>query len=406
MMHSKQRIIPKTDLEDANQENQMIEQGLDTIGDALKEISQLLDNLENDKMLGPALKRFASDLADTVGSVAHDLNCHSSDENRRAWARAMLVDAQSELQLESSYGDQDTQSKNADDQLMHVRFQDHSAAKSLSGLSENELITAMDAAQSILFDIEDSLRNISEHDAEEVADVGLIVAKMFLWSLQSIHKQVAPNLLKGRVNSHHHHSLGIVEVLNDENEDDSIAYTTERNKFSHQQRVRCLWPPIGPTVGSLASWTVDEALKRPILSIALAMTIWPSALIGAFIGAPILAVDWCIQSGYEMLKDTSIVESAEIGASNLVQVGRFYFLCSKLMIKQSVRVGKRQIERRGGIEQVARDIGDWTLDRVLHPVSTAGMIWDGAKWCAGAAIESAAFVKDIATGEVKIPVPE
>jgi hypothetical protein len=76
------------------------------------------------------------------------------------------------------------------------------------------------------------------------------------------------------------------------------------------------------------------------------------------------------------------------------------------MIKQSVRVGKRQIERRGGIEQVARDIGDWTLDRVLHPISTAGMIWDGAKWCAGAAIESAAFVKDIATGEAKIPVPE
>jgi hypothetical protein len=156
----------------------------------------------------------------------------------------------------------------------------------------------------------------------------------------------------------------------------------------------------------MASWTKDEALKRPILSIALAMTLWPSALIGAFIGAPILAADWCIQSGYEKFKNTSVIETAEVSASNLIQVGRFYFLCSKLVVKQSVRVGKRQIERRGGIEQVARDIGDWTLDRVLHPVSTAGMIWDGAKWCAVAAIESATFVKDLATGEAKIPVPE
>jgi hypothetical protein len=398
-MHSKQKLIPKTDLEDADHENQMIEEGLNTIGDALKEASQLLDNLENDKMLAPALKRFASDLADTVGHVARDLNRNGSDENRRAWARAMLVDAQSQLQLESSYGDQDTRSNHPDDQLVHVQFQDHSAAKSLSGLSENELITAMDAAQSILFDIEDSLRNISEHDAEEIADVGLTVAKMFLWSLQSIHSQVSPNLLKGNVN---HHSLEI-EVLD---ENDSIAKTAVHEKNSYQQRIRCLWPPIGPAVGSLASWTVDEAFKRPILSIALAMTLWPSALIGAFIGAPILAADWCIQSGYEKLKDTSLVEAAEISASNLLQVGRFYFLCSKLMIKQSVRVGKRQIERRGGIEQVARDLGDWTLDRVLHPVSTAGMIWNGAKWCAGTAMESAVFVKDIATGEAKIPVPE
>jgi hypothetical protein len=405
MIHSKRSSIPKTDLEDANQESEMIQQGIDTIGDALKEASQLLDTLENDKMLGPALKRFASDLADTVGNVARDLDCNGSDENRRAWARAMLVDAQSQLALEYSYGDQqDTRGKHVDDQLAHVQFQDHSAAKSLSGLSENELITAIDAAQSILFDIEDSLRNISEEDAEEIADVGLTVAKMFLWSLQSIHSQVSPNLLKGRVNSHCH-SLGIVEVLDEESEDDSNAQTV-RETSSHQQRFRCLWPPIGPAVASMASWTKDEALKRPILSIALAMTLWPSALIGAFIGAPIIAADWCIQSGYEKFKKTSIIETAEVSASNLIQVGRFYFLCSKLMVKQSVRVGKRQIERRGGIEQVARDIGDWTLDRVLHPVSTAGMIWDGAKWCVGAAIESATFVKDLATGEAKIPVPE
>lgn len=403
MLRSKTYDIPKTDLEEVY-ETDSIQEGLDTIRDALQKASQLLDDLEREKMLGRALRRFAGELADAVGNVANDLNCDGMEENRRDWARAMLVDAQSELKLQSSDENQIHWDNRVDHQLTHVRFQDNSAARSLSILSENEIITAIDMAQSILIDIEESLRNISEDDAEEIAEVGIVVAKMFVWSLQNFHSQLSPNLLKGTQTSHSQ-SLGFVEVIEEQSED-SLSQHSDRNSPANPHRFRCLWPPIGPATLSLASWGKDEAMKRPILSIALAMTLWPSALIGAFIGVPILAADWCLQSTYDTLKDTPLIESAEMGASNLLEVGRFYYLCSKLVVKQSVRVGKRQIERRGGIEHVARDVGDWTIDKILHPIATMGMMLDTAQWCVGAAVGSALFIKDLATGEVQIPVPE
>ena len=76
--------------------------------------------------------------------------------------------------------------------------------------------------------------------------------------------------------------------------------------------MRILWPPIGPAVADIASWGKESAIKTPILSIALAMTLWPAALFRAFIGGPILAVDWCLQSSYEALKEQPVMETAKI----------------------------------------------------------------------------------------------
>ena len=64
------------------------------------------------------------------------------------------------------------------------------------------------------------------------------------------------------------------------------------------------------------------------------------------------------------------------------------------MVKQSCRVGKRQIHRRGGIEKIAKDAGGWTVDRALHPIESAGMLWNSAKWSAGKVVEGVEFVKD------------
>lgn len=434
LLNAKQNVIPKSDLEEEqsfienqfDQDNASVEETLTNIGSALTQASQLLRELENDGMLGSAIKRFAADLADSVGNVTRDLD-HGQEngETKRIWARAFLRDAEDQLLLENKVNVdeslKDILSSKSDDDDDENAGDDHAgddhammvggmtAARAISKLSENDLVEAMDATRTILLDIEDALRNISEDDAEEIAEVGLAVAKIFLWGLQNIHSQIAPNMLQSGDGMNTGVTCVDVEILNENGVDDGIddyfsnKCTRDTHRTKEQKRLRILWPPIGDAVGSVASWGKDRAVENPILSIGLAMTLWPAALIGAFIGGPIVAADWCLQKSYDALRDQSVVEAAEVSAANLYQVGKFYFLLSKLMLKQSVRVGKRQIRRRGGIEQVAKDLGDWTMQRAMHPVESAGMLWNSAKWSVGKFAEGIQFIKDAATGNIMIP---
>lgn len=62
----RENVIPKSDLEESQQPEHSVEKALANIGDALQNAETLLDDLEKDKMLGNAIRRFASDLADSV----------------------------------------------------------------------------------------------------------------------------------------------------------------------------------------------------------------------------------------------------------------------------------------------------------------------------------------------------
>mmetsp|Transcript_28098 Transcript_28098/g.41694 ORF Transcript_28098/g.41694 Transcript_28098/m.41694 type:complete len:415 (+) Transcript_28098:426-1670(+) len=401
--YRKSHVIPKSDLEESTYNaltEETAEVALTNIGNALAQASNLLDDLEENGMLGTAIRRFASDLADSVGKVATDLN-HGDDTDSRKWARALLADAQSQLGLEESHQHSVTSAEEIIQKASPAV--EMTAAKAMSELSEDDLMNAMTVARTILLDVEDALRSISEDDAEEIADVGLTVAKMFLWGLQNVHGQVTPDMMTNDT-ARSAASMDI-EILDDEGEQSpSIGTENDSGGCSgqEQRRFRILWPPIGPAVGSAASWGKDNALQNPILSIALAMTLWPAALIAAFIGGPIIAADFCLQKSYDAVKDKPVMEAAEVSAANVYQVGKFYFLVSKLMVKQSIRVGKRQIKRRGGLQQVARDVGDWTVDRALHPIESGKMLWNSTKWTCGKLADGISFARDAATREVRI----
>ncbi len=388
--------VPKSDLEHSNETDQVIDETLSTIGDALSHASRVLDDIESDGILASAIRRYAADIARNVGDVARDLE--GDEEERKKWARALIDDAQSQLALEaeenlpnSSIMPKQSASGDSFETLALSKSNDMSAAQAVSELSEDDLMNAMTVVKTVLLDVEDALMSISEDDAEELADVSLVVAKMFLWGLQSMHTQITPNMVKSGFR-------GIDETMDIELlDDDGNATSTEVSSDSDQrqdERMRILWPPIGPQVASIASWGKDSAVKNPILSIALGMTLWPAAVFGAFIGGPILAADWCLQSGYDAIKDQGFMETAEISAANLYNVGKLYYLVSKLMIKQGLRVGKKQLKRRGGIEKVLKDAGSWTIDRALNPIESAGMLWDSTKWGFSKIVEGIEFIKD------------
>ena len=131
------------------------------------------------------------------------------------------------------------------------------------------------------------------------------------------------------------------------------------------------------------------------------MALWPTAVVVAFIGTPILTIDYALQAGYNAVEDQPLIQNIERSAANLCQVGKLYFLVSKLMVKQSVRVGKRQIERRGGIHKVVEDLGHWTIDRVTHPIESAGMAWNTFNAGIGIVAEAISVVKDAAMGDIE-----
>ncbi len=403
--HSFDSLVPKSDLEEAEREQDAIQESLKTIGDALSHASQMLDDLENEGVLGPAIRRYAIDLANEVGRVAKDLDpgTEEGEEEHRKWAKALLNDAQSELALLEDEANFEENSKVRDENELVTTSDKMSAARAVSRLSEDDLMGAIVSARTILLDVEDALRNIGEDEAEEIADVGLAVSKMFLFGIQNIHSQITPAMITNGKGSTNLENSMEIEYLNENDGDNADADAPKRRSHQQEHRIRILWPPIGPALKDVLCWGKNEAVKSPILSIVLAMVLWPTALIGAFIGGPILAADWCLQSGYNSVKDQPFIETAEKGASNLFQVGRFYFLVSKLVLKQSLRVGRRQIDRRGGVEQVARDITGWSIDRALHPVESVGMLWNSAKWGAGVVVDGIKFVHGAAaSGEIKI----
>ena len=412
---------------------------LDVIGKALDAADTTLSGIERDGTLGLALKRICNDLADTINHVASEIG-KQSEEERRQFARACLEDARNELELlesvqASSPASTGSESSEGDDEngpsVVDQQRPSSSAAAKMSSITEEEMAEAVTSAQSILLDVEEVLRSVGDNEAEEIAEVGLTVARMFVWSLQSIQHNVSPELLAGteeerkmaeqtkrgsgatRSKSSGDDDGLRIEVLDEEEDSDEDMNNDDANDAqalpppperptaptSRDRRMRVLWPPLGPAVASAASWGADAASNNPILSVALGLALWPGAIVAAFIGAPLVAVDHAVQSTYDANKDSSVIEAAERGAANLYQVGKLYYLCSKLVIKQGIRVGGRQIERRGGLGAVACDVGGFAIDRALHPIETAGWAWDSAKWAAGTLLEAAVFVKDVATGD-------
>jgi hypothetical protein len=73
-------------------------------------------------------------------------------------------------------------------------------------------------------------------------------------------------------------------------------------------------------------------------------------------------------------------------------------LCSKLIIKQGISVGERQIERRGGVGKICSDVVGGAVDMALHPVETVGMAWEGMWWMGGAVKDVVGFVQDTVSG--------
>mmetsp|Transcript_22598 Transcript_22598/g.27877 ORF Transcript_22598/g.27877 Transcript_22598/m.27877 type:complete len:424 (+) Transcript_22598:102-1373(+) len=363
---------------------------LKVIGKALDETTVVLDDLERSNLLGSAIVRCCNDLADGVRDVGVFLKSQSDDE-RREFIRTVIASANNQVVL------QDGSNNWSENDILR----EENRRKIVAEMSEEEMACAVSGAETLLFDVEEVLRTIGRDEANEIAEVGLVVAKMFVCVLQSFHRQVTPSQLAGTEDERNWDSETIIvldgdnpDAIRDEesfcsstpkrvstsDENDDPLQQRRRQQQQHLPRMRLLWPPLVPTAANAGKWTCETAAQHPILSTALALTLWPAALATAlFVAPPLLATDYLFQKGYDAIATTEhpVLATMEHTAWNVCQVAKLYLLCGKIVLKQSWRVGERQIERRGGVACVAQDVGNVLIDRMMHPVETAGMVVGG-----------------------------
>ena len=331
------------------------------IGRALQQADGAL--VERD--FGPALHRVCQDLANGVGQLAQQLE-DQSDQERRELAMACVQDAQLALRQENG---------TTSPELLQ-----------LSEMKESDWMHVISGAATLLRDVQDTLASIEKDEADEIAQVAVTVARLFLASLQGFYESVP--LPRS--------SVTIEEIHDDDEEPEHKPRSTDRSgpnqpdetrdtkNKKEVDRLRVLWPPLGPKVQEACQWGQETASQKPLLAVALALVLWPMALLTALWGIPVVLVDGVVQDAYTHHQEAPLIQTVERTTAQLYHSGRLSMLCAKLAIKKSLRLLHRQVERQGGWDHVAGNAGHWILDRVTHPIDTIGMVWDGVSFGIGA----------------------
>lgn len=378
-----------TDVEDAiisrREHEGAAEHAIEVIGSVLDNADDFLAQLESNDMLGSAIVRRCEDLADLIGNLAGEMEAQN-DQERLVLAQACLQDAQAATAADGCIEHNTSAGPNQE----------------LTSLSEDEMVHAISGAQVLMRDVEAALRSIDRDEADEIASVALTVARLFILSLKSIQSTITPEQLLAMggtdTGSHNLEFSNRIEILDETSEATLNVETKDLSKAPTAvakdrriDRVRALWPPLGPAVVSAAHWGKEEAAKKPLLAIALGLTLWPAAIITTLIGTPIVLADSVVQHVYNSFSGGPIIQTVERGAAQIFHAGRLSILSTRLVIG---RVVSRQVKRHGGVGQLAQNVGGALLERVTHPVQTAGMLWDGVCVGAGAICDGARFVQE------------
>ena len=396
------------------------------------------------QVLGPGIVRVCRDLADDIELMAKQLH---KEHLQASHVFEQMKDIEGAKNWE---GEEKTSKEIIDDTYNKVLAM--SKSESVSSLqSHEEFMTTLSTTHSLLIDMAAALRAITHREAQELGEVALEVARMFVYSLNMVQKNLIQMTLandhgpkepsenddadpirtiKARGGKQHRvtfstvssKSLGpVVEILGEEEKKEETSTPTNTvftsSKLSpipaspdhtlrsipptkSPGRVRVLWPPVLPILSEAGKRCFCEATQNPIPAAAVGLTFGPVAIITAGIaGPPILIADWAVQTSYNALSEhTPVIGHVERGAANALQIAKLGILCSKLVVKQGIQVCERQVERRGGVGRICADVVDGAVDMASHPIETSCKAFDGLLWGVGALSNVVGFVADSVGG--------
>lgn len=370
----------------------MAQQVLQMVGGLLDEADRGLAEVENNDLLGSALVRGCQELADAVGHLAEQLEEHQTDPERRALAEACLQDFHSGLLLDEEH-QQTSLLDHHQQQQQELQSRNNAGA-----LTQDDFVAALGAASELLRDVETALRAIEQDEAEDLADAAIGVAHLFLLSCRQLHSQVTPQSLAESLEDAHqlnddntyYRESPNIEILDEDSDERNASQrrkissaaskqqtsSSRSHRLPQPERLRCLWPPVGPAVGKALQWTKKEMEKQHwLLTAALAITLWPMAVVTAVVGTPAVLADHCLQKAYQHFQNGPLLTAAEVAAAQVFQTSRLMLLTGKAVAKPTVRVAQRQIQRHGPAVQ------GWAVDKLTHPVDAVQETAKGLLWC-------------------------
>ena len=190
------------------------------------------------QVLGPGIVRVCNDLADEIEGVAKALD----KEHRQATEHLQQVMSDHELCLIEEGGDTNIDNN---DEFDEKKISDEDAtnqtALAMSNLakseslasfqsSHEEFITTLSTTHTLLIDMAAALRGVTQQEAQELGEVALEVARMFVWSLGVVHS----NMLQMTVQNEHqvfHSSTSLEQVdKNGEDQDDERDNNNDETK--------------------------------------------------------------------------------------------------------------------------------------------------------------------------------
>ncbi len=364
-------------------------------------------NVGNSDILQSSHNRFPS--TDLSNSQASKSDLRNNLSKVQSTALAVMTGLESSLQSADpvSVGDKiltavKTASRLLDDFVSHIQSTpdaiDDMVSKILSNGQESSaeeqdalqanLSALIASSPPILTDISASLSSITASEAVEIADVGAGISCVTIavarHALQKVDvDRVVDAVMEGP-------GLGGVQLLDDEgNEIQSPGRGSPEERgeveapdLSNAPRVPIVfWPPL--TRAILDQSSPDSPLRSFVsgnkaLSFLLSLMLLspPSLLLGAILLPPVLVTDTIAQSAYSSLKSAypNSIANVEISTAQVIEVIKLYVLLAKIFTKTSLRITKRQIERRGGLANIAKDAAFKAMDAAAHPIRTAGKI--------------------------------
>jgi hypothetical protein len=283
-----ERVMPLSDLEEDRHNGDSFalipeEQIFETLGKFIDAADNQLSEWEKDNglVVCDAIYRGSQELARAVGDVAEQLESQS-DDDLRALADACRDDvhahclALQDLQEESQ---QRHQQYLRQDEGNHVQKSLLPAPDELP----DDFAPVLRNVATLLRDVQATLSAVERSEAEEVADVALTAARLFITSIQSWYQS---DEARQAMQSTRTKGVVIQELPFDEDdcseslrpsdeekEKGSSASTKlsndrrERRLSSH--RLRILWPPLGPQVQQACVWGKQALTEQPILAVSL-----------------------------------------------------------------------------------------------------------------------------------------
>lgn len=149
------------------------------------------------QVLGPGIVRVCNDLADEIEEVASELNKEHARAARRMESvmsghELMLIEEGEAIgsELTGSSGSESTvEDVEANDALETLKSSDSvvSLQSQVSLQSHEDFINSLSTTHTLLLDMAAALRAVTQKEAQELGEVALEVARMFVWSLGKVH---------------------------------------------------------------------------------------------------------------------------------------------------------------------------------------------------------------------------